>query len=608
MNDIKIFHDSHKSEYRFPFGAVKFGNKISLKIDVDKRSLVFINLTYFNGVKEELEMTMVNSSEYRYVFSIDLQNNNSIGIINYYFKVVYEGNSIYYGNNQESLGGIGYIYNSNPIPYQITVYNERKVPEWYKEGIIYQIFVDRFNNGNKNRQITNPKKNSFIYATWEDDPMYIKYKNGNIAKWDFFGGNLRGVINKLEYIKSIGVSIIYMNPIFEAVSCHKYDTSDYEIIDKMFGTNEEFKELCEEARKIGIRVILDGVFSHTGDDSKYFNRYGNYPELGAYQSKESKYYKWYSFEEYPNKYDCWWGFDNQPNTNELNDSYSDYIVRNKNSIIAKWINLGASGWRLDVADELPDKFIAMIKEKMLSVDNESVLIGEVWEDASNKISYSSRREYFFGKELDSVTNYPLRDIIIRFLIGNIKAKYFIKRLMSLYENYPIENFYSCMNLLGNHDTERIFTMLGEDIFLLKLAIVMQMTLPGVPLIYYGDEAGLIGGKDPQNRKPYPWNNINEEIFTIYKTFGKLRSNEDALRKGSFNIIDKYEDVLIYERIYENRKITIIINPNYEDFKYDIDNGFKISREFHNGEWISLNNEVSTIVRGYKFKICEIINI
>ncbi|MBB6625627.1 glycoside hydrolase family 13 protein [Clostridium gasigenes] len=609
MTDIRIFHDSHSLEYRVPFGAVKVLENISLKIALDKSASVYINLSYFDGRKEELEMTMLDKSiSDNYIFDIDLETISSVGIINYYFKIVYESNNIYYGNNKESLGGIGCVYDRDPIPYQITIYNERKVPSWYKEGIIYQIFVDRFYNGNDNGRVNNPRKNSFIYATWEDDPMYVKDKSGDIAKWDFFGGNLRGVIKKLEYIKSLGVSIIYMNPIFEAVSCHKYDTSDYEVIDKMFGTNEEFKELCEEAKKLEIRVILDGVFSHTGSDSKYFNKYGNYPEIGAYESKESKYYSWYTFDEYPHKYDCWWGFDNQPNTQELNDSYSNYIIKNEESIIAKWIKLGASGWRLDVADELPDKFIAMIKEKMLSVDFESVLIGEVWEDASNKVSYSSRREYFSGKELDSVTNYPLRDIIIQFLIGNIESKYFIRRLMSLYENYPSENFYSCMNLLGNHDTERIFTMLGQNIYLFKLAIVMQMTLPGVPLIYYGDEAGLTGRKDPENRKAFPWNKINEEVFIIYKTLGNLRNEEEVLRKGEFKIIDTLQEILIYERNYKDKKIIIIINPKNKEFTYEFKDGYRIIREFQNNKWVTLTNKTNfnICIKGYEFKICEIV--
>ncbi|MGL5085777.1 MAG: glycoside hydrolase family 13 protein, partial [Clostridium sp.] len=512
--------------------------------------------------------------------------------------------------NNEALGGVGCKYENHPVPYQITVFKERKVPSWYKEGIIYQIFVDRFNNGNESGKINNIRKNSMIYGSWEDEPIYIKDETGGIAKWDFFGGNLRGVIKKLDYIKSLGATIIYMNPIFEAVSCHKYDTSDYELIDRMFGSNDDFKELCEEARKIGIRVILDGVFSHTGSDSKYFNKYGNYNELGAYQSKESKYYSWYKFKEHPDNYDSWWGFDNQPNTEELNPDYSNYIISNEDSIIAKWIKLGASGWRLDVADELPDKFIAMIKEKMLSIDSESVLIGEVWEDASNKVSYSAKREYFFGNELDSVTNYPLKDITIQFLLGNVEAKYFSERLMSLYENYPVENFYSGMNLLGNHDTERIFTMFGENIYKLKLAIVMQMTLPGVPLIYYGDEAGLTGGRDPQNRKPYPWGRENEEVLEIYKTLGNLRKEEVALRKGEFKFINAVHDVVIYERSYNDKKIVIIINPKNKEFNYELSSEEKVTRNFIEYKWVKSAEEVESNihVNGCGFKITEVSKI
>ncbi|MGL5353701.1 MAG: glycoside hydrolase family 13 protein [Clostridium sp.] len=611
MSNIGVFHDSHSLEYRAPFGAVKSCEKVVLKILLDKLTAVYVNLSYFDGRREELQMELSENKESdEYIFSITLDTTNSIGIINYYFTIVNDTNNIYYGNNKEALGGVGSKYENYPIPYQITVFKERKVPSWYKEGIIYQIFVDRFYNGNESGKINNPRKNSMIYGSWEDDPMYIKDETGGISRWDFFGGNLKGVIAKLDYIKSLGVTIIYMNPIFEAVSCHKYDTSDYELIDRMFGTNNDFKELCEEARKIGIRVILDGVFSHTGSDSKYFNKYGNYKELGAYQSKESKYYNWYKFNEHPDNYDCWWGFDNQPNTEELNDEYSNYIIKNEDSIIAKWMKLGASGWRLDVADELPDKFIAMIKEKMLSVDSESVLIGEVWEDASNKVSYSAKREYFFGNELDSVTNYPLRDITIQFLQGNIDSKYFARRLISLYENYPIENFYAGMNLLGNHDTERILTMFGENIYKLKLAIVMQMTLPGVPLIYYGDEVGLTGGRDPQNRKPYPWNKGNEEVLEIYITLGNLRKEEVALRKGEFKFVHTVYDVVIYERNYNNKKIVVIINPKNKEFNYELGNEYKVTRDFIGNKLVELTNEVKSniFVNRCGFKITEVSKI
>ncbi|MGG7099009.1 glycoside hydrolase family 13 protein [Clostridium sardiniense] len=567
MIESSIFHNSHDLSYRKPFGAVDIGKYVSISIDVDIDAEVYLNLIKFDLSKYRKLMIKEDDKSNR--FNIEINTDNLCGVNNYYFEIIYNNEIIYYGNNEDELGGIGKQYVGNPKTYQLTVYKERKVPSWYKEGIIYQIFVDRFCNGNDDGKINNPKRNSFIYGNWDDDPMYIKDEHGNVVRWDFYGGNLRGIIKKLSYIKSLGASIIYMNPIFEAISCHKYDTGDYEKIDEMFGTEEDFKALCYEAKKLDMKIILDGVFSHTGSDSKYFNKYGNYDTLGAYQSKESRYYNWYRFNEYPDKYECWWGFNNQPNIDELNEDYINYIVKDNKSIISKWMKLGAYGWRLDVADELPDEFIKIIKDKMLNVNNDSVLIGEVWEDASNKVSYSKRREYFFGDELDSVTNYPLRDVIIKCLTGSISTKYFAKRIMSLYENYPIENFYSNINLLGNHDTERIFTMLEEDKELLKLAIAIQMTIPGVPLIYYGDEVGLTGGKDPYNRKTYPWESPNTEILDIYKRLIGIRNNEEVLKKGDFKFIDNTEGLIIYKRMYMREMITIIINPYNKKIDYKL---------------------------------------
>ena len=608
MEDIKVFHNSHKLEYRNPFGAVKLGTSIKISIKVEKEVKVYIHIVKFNGYEQDISMEMISKSEEGYFYTGVIDTSNSLGLLNYYFKIIYNNDVVYYGNNNESLGGVGEKYDYRPKLYQITVYNERKVPSWYKEGIIYQIFVDRFLNGNKNGEISDPKKNSFIYATWEDEPMYIKNEKGSIMRWDFYGGNLKGIKEKLEYIKSLGASIIYMNPIFEAASCHKYDTGDYKKIDGMFGTDEDFKDLCIEAKKIGIRIILDGVFSHTGSDSKYFNKLGTYKNDGAYQSKESEYYSWYRFNNHPDEYECWWGFDNQPNVEELNDGYVNYIIKDKDSVIEKWMRLGASGWRLDVADELPDKFIEMIKEKMIEVDEESVLIGEVWEDASNKVSYSNKREYFFGKELDSVTNYPFRDIVIGFVSGNITSKLFIKKIMSLFENYPIENFYSSMNLLGNHDTERIFTKLNENMDLLKLAIAMQMTIPGVPLIYYGDEVGLLGGRDPQNRKPYPWNKINSEILNHYKELAAIRNTEITLKKGSFNVITTSEEVLAYEREHEGEKILVIVNRNNKEveFKFRVLGKTLVELIDSKKSYEEVNGEVIIQINKLGFKIIKLI--
>lgn len=560
MGKAYIYHDSQDTFYREPFGAVSVGSKVSLSLECKECGEVFIEVIKFDGSRYSIPMTIEERRNECVIYKGIIDTTDSLGVINYYFKYIKDGFAKYYGNNDECLGGEGKIYYDFPNYYQITVYEDNKIPSWYKEGIIYQIFVDRFFNGNKDSVIFNKKKNSFIYGNWYDEPMYIRDSNGSIKRWDFYGGNLRGVIEKLDYIKSLGVNIIYMNPIFDAVSCHKYDTGDYENIDKMYGTNSDFKELCQKAEEKGIRIILDGVFSHTGSDSRYFNKYGNYGELGAYESKYSKYYKWYRFYDYPNSYECWWGFENQPNVEELEKTYSDYIVNSKNSIIAKWLRLGASGWRLDVADELPDEFIQMIKERMKSEKEDSVLIGEVWEDASNKVSYSKRRKYLLGNELDSVTNYPYRDIISNFLNEEISSQDFYKVIMSIKENYPRENFYANMNLLGNHDTERILTVLKENLNKLKLAICLQMTLPGVPLIYYGDEAGLLGNKDPENRKTYPWGRENKEILSYYSFFGNFRKNEEVLRKGDFYIFkDTPEDVIAFKRVYKEKEMIIIVN-------------------------------------------------
>ena len=508
-------------------------------------------------------MNWEGDSGNRALFSVKIDTSNLWGLNKYYFTIKKDDRYFYYGNNNESLGGEGKLYYNNPIPYQITVYEESYIPEWYKEGVMYQIFPDRFCNGNKDRIISCSKKNSFIYSNWDDEPMYIKNRRGEIERWDFYGGNLRGVIEKLQYLKDMGITIIYFNPIFESASCHRYDIGDYEKIDCMLGNEDDFKELCEKAKKLGIKIILDGVFSHTGADSKYFNRFGNYGSVGAYQSRESKYYGWYKFFEYPDGYESWWGFKNQPNVDELNPGYLNYIITGENSIVAKWLKLGASGWRLDVADELPDDFIELLKKRMKEIDKDSILIGEVWEDASNKVSYSVQRRYLYGKELDSVTNYPLRESIIRYTKKEINSSQFVNRIISIYENYPIDNFYSNMNLLGNHDTERILTVLDNNKKMLEFAVTIQMVFPGVPLVYYGDEAGVIGGKDPFNRKTYPWGKEDKDIMRIYKKLISLRNNNEILKKGSFDI-EEYNGLVLIKREYRNKLIRILLNNLNED--------------------------------------------
>lgn len=571
-----IMHDSQNSWFRSPLGAVKLNTLVQIKIEANYIDDIYIHVIWSDNSCSEQRMIKTQKTDYpdTYIYTTDINTGNRTGLIFYFFKLIKNGHVFCYGNNADGLGGCGQVYEYAPKSFQITVYKENEIPKWYKEGIVYQIFVDRFYNGNDNNFINNQKRNRFIYGCWDDKPMYIRSVDGSIARWDFYGGNLKGVIKKLDYLKELGVSVIYLNPIFEASSSHKYDTGNYKKIDPMFGDDEIFKELCHKASVRGIHIILDGVFSHTGSDSIYFNKENTYDNEGAYQSKNSPYYGWYQFNEYPDNYKCWWGIKNQPNVNELNPSYLDYIVNDNDSVLNKWMSLGADGWRLDVADELPDEFIKQFKKEMKTNKRDSILIGEVWEDASNKESYGVRREYFLGDELDSTMGYPFRQVIIDFLVRNTNSAMVIRKLNSLKENYPKENFYAQMILLGTHDTERILTTLSnfrgeeEGKELLFQAITVLMTFPGVPHIYYGDEVGLTGGKDPDNRRAFPWGKEDKEILSFYKKVISFRRRSNALKKGSIEFEWVNDDVLKFKREYDNEEVIIIINRS-NDKSYDI---------------------------------------
>jgi len=576
MRSVMLFHNSHQDKYRLPFGAVPCGSSVTLGLTVQSTAAVSwagLVAASGDGTVQKLPLILKEESGEALYYTVQLDVPQEPGLLWYYFELDIEGEWYYYGNNEGLLGGTGKMYRAIPPGYQLTVYKRgASTPCWYKKAIMYQIFVDRFCNGNKDGKVSNPKRNSFIYANWEDTPTYIKEcEKGSISRWDFFGGNLQGVIDKLHYLKELGVSVIYLNPIFEAPSNHKYDTADYKKVDPMFGNNDTFRELCEKAGQLGISILLDGVFSHTGSDSIYFNKYGNYPGLGAFQAETSPYYSWYRFKCSRDDYECWWGVDSLPNVNEMDPGYVDYIITGENSVIKQWMDMGAKGWRLDVADELPDEFIRLIHKTMKGKDPGSVLMGEVWEDASNKVSYGNRRAYLMGEELDSVMNYPFRGIMTDFFTGKHDANHVNEVLMSLYENYPLHNFYSNMNLIGTHDVPRILTILGEApqeqamtqlqkeayrlpeaqkslaAARLKLLSLVQMTFPGVPSIYYGDEAGLQGYRDPLNRGTYPWGREDQELLQWYRKITSIRNRYGVLSTGDWQPVYAEGDIYGYVR-------------------------------------------------------------
>ena len=493
--------------------------------------------------------------------------------------------------------------------WQLTVTEKDfTTPDWIKGGIIYQIFPDRFyNSGEKKKNVPTDR---VLRSDWGNEPEWRPTAEGKVLNNDFFGGDLKGIQEKLPYLKSMGVNCIYLNPIFEAHSNHRYDTADYGKIDPVLGTEKDFKNLCESAKKQGIHIILDGVFSHTGDDSVYFNKKGRYETLGAYNSPESPYYKWYKFTNYPDKYQSWWGFETLPEVIEEGEEYREFI-NGKGGIIEKWLKAGADGFRLDVADELPDIFIDELRERLKKTKPDALLMGEVWEDATTKHSYGSRRRYLLGSQFDSVMNYPFANAILDFC-RNGKAERFMETIMQIVENYPKQCLDVMMNHIGTHDTERAITKIsGESceyrdrvwqsqhfldaekyakgVRLLKCAAALQYTLPGVPSVYYGDEAGLQGYKDPFNRGCYPWGKENQELVTFYRTLGEIRTENEVFREGYFSPVSGMLGCVAYRRHNETGDIMVIVNRNEHSITYGLPENYKNAKTLY-GENVK-NGEV-----------------
>ncbi len=487
--------------------------------------------------------------------------------------------------------------------FQMTVYSDKfETPDWLKGGIIYQIFPDRFYSS-KEKHSSVPK-DRIIRNDTDGEPFWRPDENGKVKNNDYFGGDLKGVREKLPYLASMGVSCIYFNPIFEANSNHRYDTADYGKIDSLLGDETDLQTLCKDAEKYGISIILDGVFSHTGDDSVYFNKYGRYRSLGAYQSEKSPYYSWYKFTKYPDKYNSWWGIDILPEVDETNDSFIDFIS-GENGIARKWLRLGVRGWRLDVADELPDKFLDAFRVAVKEEKSDALILGEVWEDASNKSSYGERRRYLLGKQLDSVMNYPFADAVISFVRTGI-AEGFTDKIMTVLENYPPQVVNVLMNHIGTHDTARAITRLaGEScenrgrqwqseksltaeeyekgVKLLKIASLIQYTLPGVPSLYYGDEAGMQGYKDPFNRKCYPWGKENEELLSWYRELGSFRRTHSVFADGEFVPVSEKDGCVAYIRKSKEKEITVIANRNDCDIDYYLSRKWQKATAYFGGE-------------------------
>lgn len=590
MEDIKF--KPYLLNFKAPVGALKVNEEAIINLHInsgfniyrlklvildDEEDVVLINyLNYKTSVYDGM-----NYNVYETKFSLDKPY-----IYHYYFEF-----SDCYGEHFIIPNGFydGVLSDSLTKTFQVNVINDYSPSlSWYKGKVMYQIIIDRFNRSKELDQINmDHKYNYLLHEDFNEHVLDKPYKGDYHV--DFFGGDINGLIQKLDYLKGLNVGVLYLNPIFLSPTSHKYNTSDYLMIDPMYGTKDDFINLVNEAKKKGISIILDGVFNHTGDDSIYFNKYHHFNELGAYESIESKYYSWYDFDEYPKKYRSWWGISTLPSVNQ-NSGFVDFIT-GSDGVIDTWMKTGIKGFRLDVVDEINDNFVTKINNAIRRVDNDGIVIGEVWEDASNKMAYGTRRKYFIGNELDSVMNYELKNGIIDYLRNN-HLDGLVQVTRRLLNNYPKDKLDLMMNILSTHDTYRIMTMLsGVDEFTVKdklhyklsrsdyslalsksiMAFTILYTMPGIPCIYYGDDVSMEGFGDPYSREAMKWDKVKRsKINKCLVNLGSLRNNKvyiDGIYKEEH--ID--DNVFVFSRSNDNTKAYTIINNGNNSFNFTFSN-------------------------------------
>ena len=561
--------DPRDAACKSPFGAVACGAEVSFTLrDGDYYACELLVHREFAGVDEVFPLPPAEGG-----FSGIYTAPQEPDLCWYAFRFTRaDGSTVCYGRS-------GWCGQDALARWQLTVYEDTPTPAWFGQGVTYQIFPDRFRRTSV-PDVGGMVGRRWVHDNWSDQPVFLPDEQGQITNRDFFGGSLAGITEKLDYLKSLSVSTLYLNPIFEADSNHRYNTADYHAIDPLLGSEEDFRTLCREAHARGIHIILDGVFNHTGSNSRYFNAEGFYPEPGAAQSTESPYFNWYSFHPWPTDYDAWWGVHTLPAVNEEQPDYRRFIISGKNSVVRHWLRDGADGWRLDVADELPDDFIAAIRDAIQAEKPNGYLLGEVWEDGSNKIAYSRRRRYLLGRETHGLMNYPFRTALLAWLGGGDAAA-FRDDMETIRENYPPAAFYGAMNFLGTHDTPRILTLLGVEQTpedkgqraayrlspaelargqkKLRLAAMLLYSFPGSPTLYYGDEAGMQGFEDPLNRGTYPWGGEDGSLLAFFRRLGQLRAERISMQCGIIRYLHAQGGGLVVERLHGTERTVTALN-------------------------------------------------
>ena len=623
------FH-SRNPRYKTPFGAVRCGETVRVRLDGEEGKTPALLLFTANG-EYSVPMTW-DGMCWRASFAAPEMPCR----MGYCFSI---GGRFFGADSGEAF------FSDAPVRFGLTVYDSAfETPEWFRHGVCYQIFPDRFSCSDRDRFLRAAEayratgRSITVHERWDEEPLYLPHGGAkDYAPDDYFGGDLNGIKEKLPYLQSLGITCLYLNPIFAAHSNHRYNTADYHTIDPLLGTNADFEALCTAAKARGIRIILDGVFSHTGDDSVYFDRYGRYGN-GACSSMDSPYFPWYRFDHYPDRYECWWNFETLPNVEETEPTYGAF-VQGDGGVLKSWLNAGASGWRLDVADELPDSFIRGVRRSIKETDPDALLLGEVWDDCATKFGPEGRRGYVNGDELDGAMNYPLREALIDFLNLRIDAYACAAAINRLLENYPKPFYEACLNLLGSHDTERIRTALTgipdartlsreqqlshhPDAATLERAkrrvlcgTALLTALPGVPCVYYGDEAGMTGMCDPLDRGTFPWGNADTELFEQFRALIAVRKDSDAIRTGGVRVAAVGNRTLAVIRDSERETLIMLVNADDEPTRAvlypalfsegpDADRPFAFSGVYRaaDGEAVEARSTLSVAVPGTGVKL------
>lgn len=576
---MRILYDSKQLHHKTPFGTLTPGEGCTMCIHIPA-TVAAVQVACCLQEQDGREYLRVPLERCERVGAYELFRGSfslpECGLYFYRFHIASEDNSFYlYRQGDDTNMEAGDLW-------QLSCVSEcYPVPDWATGAVVYQIFPDRFHKSGS-CDLTGKLEPYILHDNWDEEVCWQPDSHGIVQNNDFFGGNFRGITEKMDYLASLGVDILYLNPISKSYSSHRYDTGDYKTPDPMLGTEAEFTAMCEAAHARSIRVVLDGVYSHTGANSLYFNKFGTFDSCGAANSTLSPYYSWYDFRHWPDRYACWWDFDTLPTVRKDDPGFVDYIITGEDSVVAHWLRAGADGFRLDVVDELPDEFVLLLRQRIRQIRPDALLIGEVWEDASNKIAYGRRRRYFVDGELDSVMNYPFRTALLHYLRGWDDGRRLKETVMTIAENYPAPVLLANMTLLGSHDTPRILTALVDDFDgdrqalagrtlshsqhnqaqqLLLTASFLQFMLPGSPSIYYGDEAGMEGHKDPFNRRTYPWGRENHQLQAHYRCLGRLRREQAALRRGDIRFFQAEGGRVGFSRSLDGQTLEVYVNQS-----------------------------------------------